>query len=356
MFIKALAKGLLAVPAFAAAALGVRLIARETNRVVPENGINEGLYIEINGVKQWINIYGKDLNNPVMLYLHGGPGGATSGMNWVVFHRISDIFTVVDWDQRNCGKSFDENKTDIPITPELFVSDTVELVKYILKRFGKEKLTLCGLSWGTMLGSRVVLDYPQYFNAYIPMGLCPDVDENETLLRDRALEMAKEKGDEEVIKAAERFTPETYDPQHDKDRNILIAEIFKEDLQKEADANLLWAMFASPTYSLSDSLKKMQGKLYPRKQLDDFLLKGGAKYFSVKDRTEYEMPFYLMQGDHDSDCLYELAIPYYERVKAPDKNLYIVEGGHTSPFVKTAVFEKNIRDIEKRMRERGMLK
>ena len=53
----------------------VRLIGRGINSITPKGGINENFYVDINGSKQWISIYGKDRNNPVLLYLHGGPRG-----------------------------------------------------------------------------------------------------------------------------------------------------------------------------------------------------------------------------------------------------------------------------------------
>ena len=56
----------------------VRLIGKMYYNRTPEGGINESMYIEVNGQQQWLSIYGEDQNNPVLLYLHGGPGYSSS--------------------------------------------------------------------------------------------------------------------------------------------------------------------------------------------------------------------------------------------------------------------------------------
>lgn len=101
--------------------LGLHFIGRSLNKSIPQGGINESMYVEINDTKQWINIYGEDINNPVLLYLHGGPGSATSEIDYAFTRKWADIFTVVTWDQRNCGKSYDKNQNNIKLTREIFM-------------------------------------------------------------------------------------------------------------------------------------------------------------------------------------------------------------------------------------------
>ena len=79
------------------------------------------MYVEINGTKQWINIYGDDINNPVLLYLHGGPGSSTSDIDYAFTRKWADVYTVVTWDQRNCGKSYDKSQDDLLLTKDLFM-------------------------------------------------------------------------------------------------------------------------------------------------------------------------------------------------------------------------------------------
>ena len=96
----------------------VRIIGKSINSRTPNGGINESMYIEVNNSKQWINIYGQDLDNPVLLYLHGGPGSATSQLDYTFTRKWADVYTVVTWDQRNCGKSYNKNQNSIVLTKE----------------------------------------------------------------------------------------------------------------------------------------------------------------------------------------------------------------------------------------------
>ncbi|MGH9716481.1 MAG: hypothetical protein ACRD4R_07115 [Candidatus Acidiferrales bacterium] len=64
------------------AALGYRAywqhrIAKEL-RITSPNGIDEAKYINVNGAQEWITIRGRNRNNPVALFLHGGPAEANS--------------------------------------------------------------------------------------------------------------------------------------------------------------------------------------------------------------------------------------------------------------------------------------
>ena len=110
----------------------VRLFGRRINAKVPQGGINEGFFVDINGTKQWISIYGKNKDNPVLLYLHGGPGTASSSYDYAFTRKWADVYTVVTWDQRNCGKSYSKTQNNTRLTCDLMVSDAVELTEFLL--------------------------------------------------------------------------------------------------------------------------------------------------------------------------------------------------------------------------------
>ena len=56
-----------------------------TYAITTPNGIDEATYVEIDGIEQWITIRGEDRNNPLLLFLHGGPGDATNPWGYAAF-------------------------------------------------------------------------------------------------------------------------------------------------------------------------------------------------------------------------------------------------------------------------------
>jgi len=69
------------------------------------NAIDEGKYVELGGIDQWVTIRGENRDNPVLLFLHGGPGDATNPWSYAVFRSWLRHFTVVQWDQRGTGRT-----------------------------------------------------------------------------------------------------------------------------------------------------------------------------------------------------------------------------------------------------------
>ena len=74
-----------------------------------EGSISEKIYIDINGVKQGMFIKGKDASNPVLLYLHGGMPDYFLTQKYPT--GLEDYFTVVWWEQRGSGLSYQPRNT-----------------------------------------------------------------------------------------------------------------------------------------------------------------------------------------------------------------------------------------------------
>ena len=153
-------------------------MGRSINKRIPEGGVNASMYVDVNDSRQWINIYGQNKNNPILLYLHGGPGSATSLFDYAFTRKWSDVYTVVTWDQRGCGKSFDKSHPET-ITADIMMKDGKVMTEFLRDHLHVDKITLLGHSWGSYFGANLALEYPEYYDAFIGTGQFIDLDENE---------------------------------------------------------------------------------------------------------------------------------------------------------------------------------
>ena len=162
-----------------------------TYKGVSQIPIDSSGVISIGGIKQFVSIKGNDNRNPLLLFLHGGPGNSVIHYAEKFTHKLQEHFIVIQWDQRNAGKTLSLNNSPQPLTVGLFENDTHQLIDTLLKRFHQPKLYLVGHSWGTFLGFYIARNYPDLLYAYIP--ICPMINqlESERVI----LESMKEKVD-----------------------------------------------------------------------------------------------------------------------------------------------------------------
>lgn len=321
--------------------LAVRLVGRMVNGRPPEGGINESMYVEINGVKQWINIYGEDLGNPVLLYLHGGPGSSTSAIDYAFTRKWADIYTVVTWDQRNCGKSYSPEQNNTVLTRDLLLEDGKELTEFLLDHMGKEKITVLGHSWGSFFGANLVLAYPQYYDCFIGTGQLVDMEENEIAFQEEAAKWAA--GDEEAMALVAQLTPQDVTMEHIKATNALMKKYGYDMMVDGSDYNLLTTVFFNPNYSVLDWIRYFQQDL---SIYLDFLTSGEMRAFSLKGRYDYEVPYFNINGDKDYQTNFNLAQAYFDEVNAPYKQMFIMKDTtHGLLESKSEAFSKILHEI-----------
>jgi pimeloyl-ACP methyl ester carboxylesterase len=132
-----------------------------------EGSISEKVFVKIGGVMQGMFIRGRDLNNPVMLFVHGGPSFPEYFLVDKYPSGIEDHFTVCYWEERGGGLSYTPQVTLESMTLEQLTSDAIEVTNYLCNRFGKEKIYLMAHSGGTAFAIQAVARFPQLYSAYI---------------------------------------------------------------------------------------------------------------------------------------------------------------------------------------------
>lgn len=136
----------------------------------PAKPLSEERFVRLGDLDQWISIRGAHRTDPVLLVVHGGPGEA----QWpaaAIYRHWEESFVVVQWDQRGAGHTYGRHGEQTPgVTLERIAKDGVELAAYLCRTLGRQKIIVLGHSWGTLVATRMVLERPGLFAAYVGTG------------------------------------------------------------------------------------------------------------------------------------------------------------------------------------------
>lgn len=284
--------------------------------------------LEINGLKQWILIRGKDKNNPVLLWLHSGPG--TAQMPWAHHNDslLEEHFVVVHWDQRGAGKSNHRDFNINTMTVQQYKDDALVLIEHLADLFNQNKIFLLGHSWGTQLGIELVYENPELIHAYISVGQVVD--------HARAIEIAtawlkaemEKAGDEKGLTKLQNIeNPALYHSDYRELAQMVIA--YGGNITISMGEMALIA-FQAREYNFIDyfrllnSMNRGGGPLHP-----DGIMK---QYNYIQSIPKIEIPVYFFIGRNDYNTPFMLVEEYYQILEAPYKELVVFEQSAHTPF------------------------
>ena len=328
----------LALIAFFGAAIGAGLAWRawrqhETAQVLhigAPRGIDEGIYVKIGGIDQWVQIRGDDRANPCLLILNGGPGFSMMGLA-AVFQPWERYFTVVQWDQRGEGKTFGRSgeAESGAMSIDRMTRDGLELTRFLRQHLKKDKIIVLGHSWGTVLGLRMVKLRPDMFSAYVGTGQLVDKELNDKVDYMQLMQTARKAKNAVAIGELEDIGP----PPYRSSDTLSVLLKWETAYATKAERDLYWAMapyvLFSPNYSPRDIYDFLAGIRFS-------LRKTYVEFNAYDARTlgpNFAVPFFIIQGDRDMQTPVVLAEQYFETVRAPQKEFILLRGGGHSAIL-----------------------
>lgn len=305
-----------------------RAIVAQSRRIVSPLGIEEVRQVEIGGIRQWISVRGNDRRNPILLYLHGGPGAAEMVESYGYQRPWEDFFTVVQWDQRGAGKTFAANTPEAMapgMTIDGMVRDAEELIRHLMATYGKRKIFLLGHSWGSVPGVEIARRHPEWLHAYIGAGQIADMRQSEAIGYQWVLAQARAEGNSKAIAELEALAPYPGPA-----GGITIERIGAQRTWVMHYGGLAWgrkdfkpfddARKLSPDYTDAELLAIDKGSLYSLehllKPLEEVDFEGDQKL---------DCPLFLFNGRHDYSTSHEVAAEWFGRVRAPSKRMFWLE-------------------------------
>lgn len=278
----------------------------------------DSLYdVHLNGCRQKILVQSNNLKNPVILWLHGGPGTSEMFINHYCMNKVIDYFTVVHWDQRGTALSNNETIQSTEISLEKIFDDAVRMTELLKEKYQQNKIFLLGHSFGSVLGIRLVEKYPENYYAYVGVGQVIDENRSREITYKWLLNKLEESKDTAAIK---RISEKHLIPRDliDKYKGIYYG-----------DKSLFDVIKSSPYYYdgyLDHYTKSMN---YVRESMSKNPPEG--KYVFKDSVLQLNLPVYFFEGRHDriAACAPELVVDFCTKLQAPKKEIiWFEESAH----------------------------
>lgn len=276
--------------------------------------------IPAGGIKQVVKIEGADRSKPLFLFITGGPGSeGIYDENKAYLDDLKKYFTVVAWDQRNCGQTLKLNPSPVKLTVKLYENDTHELVTALLKQFHQQKLFLMGWSWGTVLGFYMADKHPGQLYAYMAVSPAVNQWESERIsLRGLKQKAGQQKNARAISELARVKIPFENGEQNYYDRKWL-------------------SIFNGETIDDTTAFKK-----YFTENSEMTALFKEANFINLTvSLPKVNCPVYFFVGRKDYQTNYAISEKYYEQLVAPKKGLFWFENsGHLIPVTEPALMQQ----------------
>ncbi len=313
------------------------ILPERTSKISSENkntlaSIN---YIKIGGIKQCVLIRTDNTNNPILLFLHGGPGMPMMYLAHKFQRPLEKNFTVVQWDRRGAGKTY---STNIPSKESMnirqLIDDAYTVIDTLRSRYHQDKIILVGHSFGTYLGSIMVSERPELFSSYVSIGQVIDNKKAKIIQEKFIRQKAKKLNRTDIISDLNKKENLNFE-------NWLF-EFGGELKNSKSFFPLLWSGLLAPEYTLQDALNVAKGSSYSSTNMNYNVLNNSI-YYEIK---EYKIPIFFLVGKSDYTTPSELVEEYFNLITAPKKELIYFENSAHFPFYEEPeIFCSTINEI-----------
>lgn len=295
--------------------------------------LSERTTVDIGGVPQTMIIQSQDPSNPVILFLHGGPGMPQFFMQRAYPTGLERDFTMVWWEQRGAGMSYSRDIPDDTMTVSQLIADTIEVADYLRERFGQDRIVLLGHSWGSFLGIQVAQAAPDRFLAYVGMGQVSHQLRSEVLAHDYMMSAYEDLGNTRMVArlaAAPVTMQDGLSPEYMRLRDSAMHRLGVGTTRqmRSVISGVFRPVWLTRAYTLQDKVNVWLGMRRSRSFLwDEFLQTDLSQRI-----TRLDIPVYFFIGTDDLTANRDLSRTFFDQISAPVKGFYLFTGSAHSPI------------------------
>ena len=297
------------------------------------------LCVEINGAKNGMFITSTDENNPVLLFISGGPGVPEIWLNEVYANqypnKLSEHFTVCYWDYIGEGLSYNKKIKPEEITLERLAADAGEVAQYLKSKYHKEKIYLMAHSSGTNLGLYLAQTAPEDFYCYFGMGQnCTNgiqrYEEGYNFMKT----VFEKTGNKKALKKMNELAGYTENGEFEikkqkniaaKWENVLLSAGCATTREMRSDAkDIFFKQLSAKCYTFQEKINYWKGKI--------LCSKSAYSSYCPEADTPCKIPVYFLCGYYDYTCPPTLAKELFDKLEAPEKSFYTFYNSAHSPL------------------------
>ncbi len=308
--------------------------------------------ININGVKQKIRLLGTSENNPVILFVHGGPGNPNRHKIRKYLSSLTSKYTLAAYDQRGTGGSYAPILKKTGLSVEDMVDDVIGWAKWLEKKFYADKVYIVGESFGSYLSTLALIKAPEHFKAYIGYGQVYDFDEDLLAQYEMAYARAEELQDDEAIEFLDYLGyPSNWSKEEKKAKMDEFSSLFYPLVEGEGfpsyEEREIKPFLRSREYTLSDKDGWRKGSRFSSDWFAKIVFEG--TYPSLKESDgKIDIPYYVFAGKYDYVTPYSLSKKWFKKVVAPKKEFITFDySAHLPAFEEPTWFKHELRRLFK---------
>ncbi len=302
-----------------------------------ENSLSEKIFVEVGGVQQGMFIRGKDLKNPVLLFVTGGPSFSEYFLVEKYPTGLENYFTVCYWEERGGGISYTPQVTLESLTLEQFASDAIEVTNYLRDRFKKEKIYIMAHSGGTAFAIQAVANHPNLFHSYIGVSQITRQAESEKLAYKYMFDQFLKNGNSKLIAQFKKYPIIENDSLILPFFNSVLRDKSMHELgigtmhnMKSVIKGVFYPVWTCRAYTLKEKFNIWYSKFsfISKSDLREQILKSDipAKV------TKLDIPVYFFSGKYDLTVNHDLSKEYLKNLESPLKGFYTFSNSAHSPM------------------------
>ena len=302
---------------------------RKRKDIIASCEISEIITCILGGYEQKILIQGKSKMNPIIVFLHGGPGSplpfsvGSRGM----FPEFLGPFTLITWDQLGCG--INNYPIDNSFTTDSFTDMTVDLIKAVKEKYPDHSIHLFGVSYGSILCAKAAARVPELLDSVFVYG---QIIKNLAFNEFACSELEKSPM---PLKIKQQLKYMQNIDTHTADEVIQIAKWIRkytEGYVSKTDSKIsirsfLWGLMTSPDYTFKD----FRATLFNPYAKCSKLMEEIAEIDLTELLEKIQVPYLILQGNKDIVTPTGIVSAYMEKNQNPNLSFEIIEDSAHMP-------------------------